>query len=50
MKSLSLLFDHPGMSLDQLEVDTETITIETYVEASEAACMTSSGAGPTLLL
>jgi transposase len=38
MKSLSLLFELPGMSLDRLEVDTETITIETHVEASEGAC------------
>jgi len=38
MKSLSLLFDLPGMSLDRLEVDIQTMMIETHVEASEAAC------------
>ena len=38
MKPLSLLFELPGMSLDRLEVDTETSMIETHVEASEAAC------------
>ena len=38
MKSLSLLFELPGMSLDRLEVDTETIMIETHVESSESAC------------
>jgi transposase len=38
MISLSLLFELPGMSVDQLEVETETITIKTHVEACEAAC------------
>src|SRR5258708_28302516 len=38
MKTLSLLFELPGMSLDRLEVDTETIIIETHVVASEATC------------
>src|SRR6266567_314891 len=38
MISLSLLFELPGMSVDELEVDTETITIKTHVEACEAAC------------
>ncbi len=38
MISLSVLFDLPGMSLDGLEVDGETITIQTHVEAAEAAC------------
>jgi hypothetical protein len=38
MISLSVLFELPGMSLDRLEVDAATITIETHVEASEAAC------------
>jgi transposase len=38
MISLSVLFDLPGMSLDRLDVDAATITIETHVEASEAAC------------
>jgi len=35
---LSLLFDLPGMSVDQVEVDAQIITIEAHVEASEAAC------------
>jgi transposase len=38
MISLSLLFELPGMSLDGLEVDVQTITIQTHVEAPEAAC------------
>jgi transposase len=38
MISLSVLFDLPGMSLDQVEVHAETITIEAHVEASQAAC------------
>src|SRR5258706_12638814 len=38
MISLSVLFELPGMSLDELEVDAEMITIQTHVEASEAAC------------
>lgn len=38
MISLSVLFDLPGMSLDRLDVDTKTITIEIRVEAGEAAC------------
>lgn len=38
MISLSLLFELPGMILDHLEVDAQTITIETHVEAAEAAC------------
>jgi transposase len=39
MISLSVLFDLPGMSLDQVEVHAETITIEAHVEASQAACL-----------
>lgn len=38
MLSLSVLFDLPGISLDQLDVDPKTVTIEAHVEASEAAC------------
>lgn len=38
MISLSLLFDLPGMSLDRVDVETKTITIQTHVEAAEAAC------------
>lgn len=38
MLSLSVLFDLPGMSLDQLDVDAATITIEAHVEAAQAAC------------
>src|SRR5579863_7358717 len=38
MISLSVLFDLPGMGLDGLEVDAETIMIDVHVEASEAAC------------
>jgi len=38
MLSLSLLFELPGMSLDQLEVEAQIITIQTHVEAAEAAC------------
>ena len=38
MISLSLLFELPGMSLDQVEIDAQTITIKTHVEACEAAC------------
>lgn len=38
MISLSVLFELPGMSLDELEVDGETITIQTHIEAPEAAC------------
>jgi transposase len=38
MISLSVLFELPGMSLDRLEVDAEAMTIETHVEASQAAC------------
>jgi len=38
MISLSVLFDLPGMSIDQVEVDGETITLETHVEASQAPC------------
>lgn len=38
MISLSVLFDLPGMSLDQLDVDAATITIEAHVEAAQAAC------------
>ncbi len=38
MISLSVLFDLPGMSLDRLDVDVATITIETHVEASQASC------------
>jgi transposase len=38
MISLSVLFELPGMGLDGLEVDGQTITIQTHVEAPEAAC------------
>ena len=38
MISLSLLFELPGMSLDQVEIDAQTITIKTHVEACEAVC------------
>ncbi len=38
MLSFSVLFELPGMSLDRLDVDAATITIETHVEASQAAC------------
>ena len=38
MLSLSLLFDLPGMNLDQLEIDAQAITINTHVEACEAVC------------
>lgn len=38
MVSLSVLFDLPGMSLDQVEVHAETITIEAHLELPEAAC------------
>jgi len=38
MISLSLVCELPGMSLDQLEIGAQTITIKTHVEACEATC------------